>query len=318
MFIDVHGHLSPPGDTGGPPDLRDPEAAIARKRELGIVLTVIGSPVGAGSMRPAPGVDNYAQSADTVRAHNEVMIGLVDRYPDALRTYAYLDPLGGPAMLEQARDLVADPRCVGLVVNTSVNGRYLDGPDAEPFFAMAAELGVPVLLHPPAVPVGAAALGDPGLVEHVGRFGDVTAGVAAIAYAGWPARYPGLRLVAAAGGGGLALLGAKLDLAAAAGPPGRPERPGPPPSASLARIHVDTSTPGRAALAASVAAFGADHVLFGTDAPPLMAAAEPAVRAVAALPDPDREAVAWRNAAALYGIDPAPAAAAASRKEART
>lgn len=87
MIIDVHGHVSPPGERGGgPPSLRDPEAAIERKRALGVWLTVIGSPVGAGEMRPLPGVDNYRQSADQVKAHNELMAGHVDRHPDALRT----------------------------------------------------------------------------------------------------------------------------------------------------------------------------------------------------------------------------------------
>src|SRR5207248_1628172 len=213
-YVDVHGHLSPPGEKGGgPPALRDPEAAIERKRELGIEWTVIGSPVGAGSMLPLPGVDNYTQTADQVKAHNQLMAEHVSRYPEALRTYAYVDPFGGTAMLDQARELLSDWRFVGLVVNTSVNGTYLSSPRAEDFFAFANELRVPVLLHPPARPVGADSLTDAGLVEHVGRFCDVTTGVAAIVLAGWLDMFPNLVLVAAAGGGALALLPEKLDLA---------------------------------------------------------------------------------------------------------
>jgi hypothetical protein len=45
---------------------------------------------------------------------------------------------------------------VGLMVNTSVRGEYLDSPRADDFFAMASELDVPILLHPPAEPVGSA------------------------------------------------------------------------------------------------------------------------------------------------------------------
>jgi len=45
-------------------------------------------------------------SAGAVRAHNEAMAELVERYPQDLRAYAYLDPFGGARMLEQARELV--------------------------------------------------------------------------------------------------------------------------------------------------------------------------------------------------------------------
>ena len=311
MFIDIHGHLSPPGDAG-PPSLRDPEAMIEHKRGLGIGLTVIGSPVGAGMMLPLPGTDNYTQTADQVKAHNERMAELVGEYPDALRTYAYLDPLGDEAMLAQARELLADRRFVGLVVNSSVNDQYLDTPRAEPFFAMAAESRTPVLLHAPARPVGAGSLGDFGLIEHVGRFNDITAGLAAILLAGWLERFPDLVLVAATGGGAIAQLLEKLDLAASSGR----GRPGPevlrpalrqPPSVTARRLYLDTSVPNADQIDTNLATFGPDHVLFGTDAPPLLEALAPIVGLVseAGLIHADLERVCWGNAAALYDLQPA-------------
>jgi aminocarboxymuconate-semialdehyde decarboxylase len=306
MFIDIHGHLSPPEEKGGggPPSLRDPEAVIERKRALGVELTVIGSPVGAGMMLPRADVDNYTQTASQVRAHNELMAGLVDKHPDSLRTYAYLDPFGDEEMLSQARDLVADWRFVGLVVNSSINGEYLSSPRADQFFAMAAELAVPVLLHPPACPVGSGSLGEFSMVEHVGRFNDVTAGLAAILRAGVLDRFPDLVLVAAAGGGAISQLAEKLDMAAAPRGGGEPTVR---PSDGLRRIYVDTSCPSAHNIAANIAVLGADHVLFGTDAPPLMTALEPIMRLVtsAGLSPAELDRVAWRNAAGLYGLKPA-------------
>ncbi|GAA3441451.1 hypothetical protein Pve01_24580 [Planomonospora venezuelensis] len=271
MFVDVHGHLAAPGGEGfGPPSLFDAEGSIAAKQALGIDLTIIGSPCGAGSMRPGSGAANYAQSADQVRAYNEAIGDLVGRFPGALRAYAYLDPFGGDAMLSQAAELVKDWRFVGLIVNTSVNGEYLDSAAAGDFFAMAAETGVPVLLHPPAEPVGTSSVRHPGLVEHVARPGDVTMGVAALICAGWLERHPGLRLIAAAGGGGLAGLLEKLDLAVAPRPGAEPSRLASRPSESLRRIFVETSVPSRVQLRANLEVFGAGNILFGTDAPPLM------------------------------------------------
>ncbi|UBU10965.1 amidohydrolase family protein [Nonomuraea gerenzanensis] len=274
MLIDVHGHLAPPGEkAGGPPGMHDPEGMIEAKLALGIGMTIIGSPVGAGSMLPGTGAANYRQDAATVRAHNEALAELARRHPAHLRCYAYLDPFAGEAMLAQAAELLAEPEFVGLVVNTSVEGRLLSSPRADDFFAFAAEAGVPVLLHPPAEPVGTDAVLDlgPGLVEHLARFNDVTLGVAAVVCAGRLERHPELRLIAPGGGGALGVLAEKLDLAVAPRPGAAADgRPRPVPSRSLRRVLVDTSCPNPAQLRANLACFGPEQVLFGTDAPPLM------------------------------------------------
>jgi predicted TIM-barrel fold metal-dependent hydrolase len=315
MFIDAHGHLSPRGERGGgPPALRDPEAMIERKAALGVTMTVIGSPVGAGSMLPRPGLDNYRQSADQQRAHNDLMGDLVAEFPQALRSYAYVDPFSGDRALDQARELLSDWRFVGLVVSTSVNGEYLGSPRSADFFAMAAELCCPVLLHGPALPVGGDRLADLGLIEHVGRFGDVTAAVATIVTAGWLDRHPEVVLIATAGGGALSLLGTKLDLAASRNGAGSGS-----PSAALRRVYVDTTNPDPIALRSNVVAFGAGHVLFGTDAPPLMEQVEPTIRALdaAGLSAAERDRISWRNAADLFGLPGAVLAGAAATEGGR-
>ncbi|OMI89378.1 hypothetical protein BSZ07_15170 [Streptomyces sp. M1013] len=313
MIIDVHGHLAPYGETGGgPPSLRDPEAAIAAKRELGIGLTVIGSPAGGGSMEPGTGRSAGAQDAGRVRAHNELMGELADRFPDALRAYAYLDPFGGPAMLDQAAELLKDSRFVGLMVNSSVDGEYLGSPRAEEFFALAEETGAPVLVHPPADPVGIGGLRDRGLVEHLVRPCDVTVGVGTVVTGGWLERHPGLRLIAAAGGGSLALLGRKLDLAVAGRDGSGLGRT--PPSALLRRVHVETSCPSAHQLAANLSVLGARNVLFGSDAPPVMDGLRPLVDLVSSpvLGERERALVCSGNARRLFGL-PADADAAAPR-----
>ncbi|WP_433429283.1 amidohydrolase family protein [Nonomuraea sp. CA-141351] len=300
MFVDVHGHLAPFGEKGGgPPSLRDPEGALAAKREHGVVMTIIGSPVGPGSMLPDGSAGNYRYPADQVRAHNEHMGELVDLFPDSLRAYAYLNPLGGDAMLAQAADLVSDGRFVGLIVNSSIDGEFLGVPEAEDFFAMAADLAVPVLLHPPAGPVGVQSMAHLGLVEHVVRVSDVTMGIAAIVCAGWLERFPDLRLIAACGGGGIAHLAEKLDLAMARSP-GLSS----PPSASLKKIFVETSCPSRAQLAANLCAFGASHILFGTDAPPLMDGVRQIVDTVSDVVGVDElHAIGWQTASDLFGLE---------------
>jgi aminocarboxymuconate-semialdehyde decarboxylase len=330
MIIDVHGHLSSPEAVRRfpmPASLGDVEGMIERKLEHGVGLTIVGSPVGAGAMVPVPGVDNFRQPADRLARLHEWLAATVQRYPAHLRGYVYLNPLGGDAELNRAAATVRAPEFVGFIVNSSVRGQYLVGPEATDFFAMVAESGLPMLVHAPAAPAAGTGLTDLRLIEQLGRFCDVTAGVAAIVVAGWLERYPSLRLIAVGGGGALALLPERLDLAASSPHWGPPEvastQLAAQPSQYLRQLWVDTATPSVHAHQLNIDVFGADRVLFGTDSPPLsMAAVTGPIRALAELPlEPaTREAVFSGNAVALFA-DRLPGdlvPAVASRPSART
>lgn len=232
MTIDVHGHLSPPESMRRfpmPPSLGDPEAMIEAKLAAGVDLTLIGSPVGAGAMVPLPGVDNYAQTEDELARFHDWTADLVARHPRHLRAYVYVNPFGGEAHLTAVRDRLAQDEFVGLIANTSVAGRYLDHPDAADFFALAAETGAPVLLHAPAAPAAGTGLADLMSVEQLGRFADVTIGLACCVLGGWLERHPGLRLIGQGAGGALALLAEKLDRSWSP-EHWQPGRPGPAPA----------------------------------------------------------------------------------------
>ncbi|MGW7258728.1 amidohydrolase family protein, partial [Streptomyces sp. NPDC054834] len=241
MIIDIHGHLSPPEAAERfpmPPSLTDVDGMLAARAEAGIDLTIIGSPVGAGAMARVPGVDNYAQPRDRLRGFHAWMSGLIGRFPDQLRGYVYANPFGDDDHLDGVRETLADPAFVGLITTSSVHGELLGSPRADSFFALAAEAGVPVLVHAPAEPVGTERVDEIGFVEQIGRFGDITVGMAMIAFAGWLDKYPGLRLIGATGGGAMALLPERLRTAARPPPRGRgapPPRPppggAPPPAA---------------------------------------------------------------------------------------
>ncbi|MFJ9714318.1 amidohydrolase family protein, partial [Streptomyces sp. NPDC101234] len=232
MIIDIHGHLSPPEAAKRfpmPPSLTDVDGMLAARAEAGIDLTIIGSPVGAGAMARVPGVDNYAQPRDRLRSFHAWMSGLIARFPDQLRGYVYANPFGDDDHLDGVRETLEDPAFVGLITTSSVHGELLGSPRADSFFALAAEAGVPVLVHAPAEPVGTERVDEIGFVEQIGRFGDVTMGMAMIAFAGWLDKYPDLRLIGATGGGAMALLPERLQTAAGAPPRGRGGPPPPPP-----------------------------------------------------------------------------------------
>jgi predicted TIM-barrel fold metal-dependent hydrolase len=314
MIIDIHGHLSPPEAARRfpmPPSLTDVDGMLAARAQAGIDLTIIGSPVGAGAMARVPGVDNYAQPRDRLRGFHAWMSGLIASFPDQLRGYVYANPFGDDDHLEGVRETLADPAFVGLITNSSVHGELLGSPRSDSFFALAAELGVPVLVHAPAEPIGTERVDDFGFVEQIGRFGDVSMGMAMIAFAGWLDKYPGLRLIGATGGGAMALLPERLQTAARprhwgggapAAPPSAP--PAADPAAALQRMYVDTSTFSPAHLGLNAEVLGPERMLFGTDSPPMSVPLEEFMRMIEKLPidKASRQLILGGNAEALFDL----------------
>jgi len=302
MTIDVHGHVTPPEllkKFPMPPSLGDIDGMVERKAALGITTTVVGSPVGAGTMLPIPGIDNYAQPADSLASFHDWVAETVREKSGALTGYVYLNPLAGSAAVACAAALLEREEFVGLIVNSSVRGEFLNDERSDEFFAMAQETGAPVLLHPPAVPVAADAMKAVGAIEHVVRPCDITMGVAAILLAGRLQRFPGLKLIAPNAGGALSLLREKLDMAQR-----RDNVEGPPISQQLRQIYVDTGTPSLPALRAAVEVFGPERMLFGTDSPPLATPLDAALAAIdqLGLSDVDRAKVLGGNAVELFGL----------------
>jgi aminocarboxymuconate-semialdehyde decarboxylase len=340
-IVDVHGHITHPDlfkRFPMPPSLLDIEGMLDRKSALGIETTVVGSPVGFGTMMPVPGLDNYAQPLDRLASFHEWLASEVEKHRPRLEAYVYLNPFGGDAELEQAARTARAGPFVGLIVNTSVKGRYLDAPEADAFFAIADELGMPILLHPPAEPVGTGAIADFRLVEQIGRFLDVTMCLATLAFSGRLEQHPNVRVIGATAGGAIGLLAGRLDAAYApqhygGGPPGPggggppaggggpPSAGGPPgaggppiaryanqikapPTQYLRNVYVDTANLSAPNQLANIALMGADRMLFGTDSPPLATPLEACIAQINDLPigDADKNRILGANARELFGL----------------
>jgi aminocarboxymuconate-semialdehyde decarboxylase len=188
----------------------------------------------------------------------------------------------------------------GVSVSTNVDGRELADPAFDPVWEAAAGLGAVVFVHPWGCSLGTR-LGAHFLGNTFGQPAETALALSHLVFAGTLDRHPGLRLLAAHGGGFLPTYIGRSDHAWSQ----RPDARGcaGPPSSYLRRIWYDALVYTPQALRHLVEVAGADKVVLGTDYPFDMGVTDPVERAAAAaLPAADLTAILSGNAAALLGL----------------
>ena len=265
--VDFHSHLV---------DLAAADAVMPSLEEAGVAARVISAPL------------EFHKNLEGI---NDAIAELVDPHPGRLYGLAAVDAYGGD---EAAAELERSVKQLGLrgVFMESAKGNLLpDAPEARPMLAAAAELGVPVLLHPVA---------DPQLAGRFKRFGRLggrltrstinSAALVALLAGGVLEALPGLRVVVTA----LAFGGVVLASESA-------ER------AKLRQVYIDTTGMNRVAIRGSIEILGADHVLTGTDWPVVQEKALPATLEAMfdgfGLEAGARRAIAGENALRLLGAN---------------
>ena len=69
-------------------------------------------------------------------------------YPGRFIGAAHANPLGGPDALKELNRCRHELGCEGVVITSEHDGKFLDNPAYEPFWAEAAKLGMFVFVHP--------------------------------------------------------------------------------------------------------------------------------------------------------------------------
>jgi aminocarboxymuconate-semialdehyde decarboxylase len=273
VIIDFHSHLYPAAlqyDPAVLPSIFDIPGLVRSMDEAGIDAKVVSNPF---IYPPDRGVDLHA--LDWVRRYNDFIAEAGVRHRGRIHGLAAAVPFGGPEHLRETERALRDLGLRGVSVSSSVAGEYLDSPRAADFFHLVVERGVPVFVHPQSRTVGDDLMRPWRLVELLGRPADTTLTAARLVFAGVLERFPALTLVLAHVGGFLALLVGRLDMGwevrndPGMGPPWGAETLAEPPSASLRRLYVDTMCYHPPAIRAAVETFGIDHVVFGSDCPPV-------------------------------------------------
>lgn len=196
---------------------------------------------------------------------NEEIAAVVRRHPDRFLGLGSV-PLQAPQLAAAELERVMtrlDLR--GAMIGTNVNGRNLDDPALEPFWANASSLGAFIFIHPHA---GAAPerLNAYYLRNLVGLPVETTIAAACLVFGGVLERHPRLKICLSHGGGFVPYQAGRFQH-------GWTVRSEPkahlrlPPSESLGRLYYDTILHSKSALEFLVASAGPDRVLLGSDYP---------------------------------------------------
>lgn len=139
---------------------------------------------------------------------------------------------------------------------------FIDSPRLEPFYARAAELGVPLFLHPTDAIFADALAGYGGALHlSMGRVVEVSIAASRLIFSGIMERHPDLKIVMSHTGGALPYQAGRLDKNGYGAK--LPEKP----STYLKRMYTDTVSPHTAGMKFAIEFFGVDRVMYGSDYP---------------------------------------------------
>lgn len=303
MVIDCHAHLAPQSwySPKSPPAIFNIEGLIEEQERGGVDLTVFGNnwirtPENAGPM-------------DIVKEFNEFAAEATAKYPKHLLGLACSIAFGGDDVLQETERAVRQYGLKGIMINSSVEGEYLDSPRAEPFFELVSELGVPLFVHPPKFTIGNEKMEIFRLPEMLGRPFDTTLSLTRFILMGGLEKFPKLKIVAAHVGGALPMLPGRLgfgyelrrDMSFG---PWEPDVLTRPPASYIQQLYFDTVCLHPPAVMCAVQTIGVDHVLFGSDFPPVPIPLKRSVDVIRdlAVPAKDRDKILGGNATKLLGL----------------
>jgi aminocarboxymuconate-semialdehyde decarboxylase len=303
MIIDCHAHLMPQSwfNPKSPKSIFDVDGLFREQEESGVDITVFGnnwirSPDGADALR-------------VVKQFNEHAAELTAKYPKRLLGLACSVPFDNEHILKETERAIKEYKLKGIMINSSVNGEYLDSSRAIPFFQLVSELDVPLFVHPPKFTIGNEKMEIFRLPEMLGRPFDTTLALTRFIFTGGFERFPKLKMICAHVGGALTMLpgrygfGYELRSDESFGP-WEPDVMTRPPASYMNQLYFDTVCYHPPAVQCAIDTVGVDHVVFGSDSPPVPIPLKRAVATVADLriPEADKQKIFGGNAAKLLGL----------------
>src|SRR3954470_15140395 len=241
-----------------------------------------------------------------VKIQNEKLAELCASKPDRFGAFASLSLQFPDLAVQQLETAIKKQGLRGAAIGGSVLGEDFSDPKFHPVWAKAEELGAVLFVHPQSTPeLGKRFKGNGWLSNTIGNPLDTTIALQHLIFEGTLDRFPGLRVLAAHGGGYLGSYGARGDHACFVSP----QNCNPDitlkkkPSEYLSQLYFDAMVFTPEGLRHLVAQVGASQVVLGTDHPiPWERHPVDHVFATTSLTDKQRAAILGGNAARLFGM----------------
>ncbi len=318
MIIDWHTHIYPPSETSKPVwkgrCQMMIDTVLEAQDKAGIDMTVISNPL--HYLRKA----SREEALTAIGESNRFLAELQDRNKGRIVALAGSIPGGGDGYLKELERAIREDGLKGVFINSSHQGAYPDDAEALDFFKLVTDLDIPVVIHPPSVGYGEERMQDFRLASSVGRPFDSCLTLARMILYGVFEKFPTLKVVATHLGGGISEIVGRLDYNYALQEEGFYTRPkdteamliAHPPShylkmiyLDLKMIYLDSVCYHLPALKCGLETVGVDHMVFGTDAPPLTPLKQRGLDLVRSLPlsPSDMEKVLSGNAKRLLKLN---------------
>jgi predicted TIM-barrel fold metal-dependent hydrolase len=253
----------------------------------------------------------YRKDRDTaaaiVKMQNDKLAELCALQPQRFAAFASLALQFPDLAVQQLEDAVKRLGLRGAQIGGSVAGEDFSHPKFHPVWAKAEELGAVLFIHPQSTPELAKRFqGNGWLSNTIGNPLDTTVALQHLIFEGTLDRFPGLKILAAHGGGYLASYAARSDHACFVAPPGACDpdlKLRKQPSEYLRQLYFDALVFTPQALRHLVAQVGASQVVLGSDHP-FVWEQHPVdhIFATTTLSEDEKAAILGANAARLLGI----------------
>lgn len=253
----------------------------------------------------------YRKDRDTaakiVETQNEKLAELCASRPDRFAAFASLSLQYPDLAAQQLETAVKKLRLRGAAIGGSVLGEDFSEEKFHPVWAKAEELGAVLFIHPQSTPELAKRFkGNGWLSNTIGNPLDTTIALQHLIFEGTLDRFPGLKIIAAHGGGYLPSYAARGNHACFVSPPNcNPDiKLKKQPSEYLKQLFFDALVFTPEGLRHLVAEVGASQIVLGSDHPiPWEQHPVDHVFATTTLSDEEKVAILGGNAARLFGMN---------------
>jgi predicted TIM-barrel fold metal-dependent hydrolase len=245
------------------------------------------------------------KAAAIIKVQNEKLAELCASKPDRFAAFASLALQHPDLAVEQLELAIKKQGLRGAAIGGSVSGVDFSDPKFHPVWAKAEELGAVLFIHPQSTPQLADRFkGNGWLSNTIGNPLDTTIALQHLIFEGTLDRFPGLKIIAAHGGGYLGSYAPRSDHACFVSPQNcnpdihlKKE-----PTEYLNQLYFDALVFTPEALRHLAAQVGVSQIMLGTDHPiPWEEHPVDHVFATTTLSDDDKIAILGGNAARLFG-----------------